>query len=124
MPADVDNALLAISKRRETLMVLEDGVINGLDSDRAGGSNASPSDDLRLDDFRGGRWPDGLWSEPARTVAAGHDLRIQDSEGAKPGDLPVEQPVRFDLVINVRTAQELRLTIPPSLLLRADKIIQ
>jgi putative ABC transport system substrate-binding protein len=45
-------------------------------------------------------------------------------KGAKPGELPVEQPVWFDLVINVRTAQELRLTIPPSLLLRADEIIQ
>ena len=44
--------------------------------------------------------------------------------GAKLGELPVEQPVRFDLVINVRTAQELQLTIPPSLLLRADEIIQ
>jgi ABC-type uncharacterized transport system substrate-binding protein len=44
--------------------------------------------------------------------------------GAKPGELPVEQPIRFELVINVRTAQELRLTIPPSLLLRADHLVQ
>jgi putative ABC transport system substrate-binding protein len=44
--------------------------------------------------------------------------------GAKPGDLPVEQAVRFDLVINVGAAQGLRLTIPPALLLRADQVIQ
>jgi ABC-type uncharacterized transport system substrate-binding protein len=44
--------------------------------------------------------------------------------GAKPGELPVEQPVRFDLVINARTAQRLRLTIPPSVLVLADQVIE
>ena len=70
----------------------------------------------------GGLMSFGLNVERQQERTAEYIHRI--SQGKKPADLPVEQPTRVELVINLKTAKALGITIPQSLLLRADEVIQ
>jgi putative ABC transport system substrate-binding protein len=124
-PADWEQGLLAIPKRPGTaLTVLEDpGVV----------ANSSRIAALLLKHRLPAVFPFREHVEDAGLVSYGVNLatlfrraaRYVDKilRGAKPADLPVEQPTTFELLINLKTAKALGLTIPQSLLLRADQVI-
>jgi putative tryptophan/tyrosine transport system substrate-binding protein len=124
-PDDVADALTVIAKGRDSLVILEDAMINVASTQIADTALKHRVPTIfGLSSFAevGGLMAYGpnrveLWQR-----AAGFVDKIL--RGAKPGDLPVEQSVRFDMVINLKTAKALGLTIPPSLLARADRLIE
>jgi putative tryptophan/tyrosine transport system substrate-binding protein len=122
----VDRALAAIERRRpDALLVLGDGLfLNRRERiTEWAAANRVPALYLSRDDVEAG----GLMSYGAslranfRRAATYVDKILK---GAKPGDLPVEQPIKFEFVINLKTAKALGLAVPPSLIARADEVIE
>jgi putative tryptophan/tyrosine transport system substrate-binding protein len=125
-PEDFEAAFeVAVHAHAEALMVVSSRLMN---------TNRS-----RIVDFAGKQriplvsgW--GTWAQTGGLLSYGPDLDTLAQraatqvdkilKGAKPGDLPVEQPTKFELIINVKVAKSLGLTIPPTLLTRADQVIQ
>jgi putative ABC transport system substrate-binding protein len=125
-PDELDRAFVAIGKDRpDALLVLADPML---------GSQAKRIADLALKhrvpavSMLRGYAQAGMMATYGQSFddsyrrAAGYVDKIL--KGAKPGDLPVQQPTKFELVINLKTAKALGLTVPQSLLLRADEVIQ
>jgi putative ABC transport system substrate-binding protein len=124
--ADVDNALAQMSRERiEALIVLADGVTSTHGPrivDLAAKQRLPAIYEIREFVDRGGLMSYGLNINHQYERTAEYIHRI--FKGARPADLPVEQPTRIELVINSKTAKLLGLTIPQSLLISADKLIE
>jgi putative tryptophan/tyrosine transport system substrate-binding protein len=125
-PDDYEGAFAAAISARAEAMVVEQCYTNVLNQQRIVDLAATH----RLPAIYSGRpWVQagGLmsygprWRDVVRRAATYVDKILK---GAKPGDLPVEQPTKFDLVINLQTAQALGLTMPPTLLMLADEVIR
>ncbi len=124
-PEDIETAFRAAERGRvEALIVVSNG-LRGLTAGIINLANQKQLPTIGASDTwvrRGGLMSYSTdRSEQNRRAATYVDKILK---GAKPGDLPVERPTKFDLIINLKTAMQLGLTIPPSILYRADKVIR
>jgi putative ABC transport system substrate-binding protein len=123
---DVEGALATISRNRADALLILGGSVTWTTRQRI----AELAVQHRLPGIHFFR----EYAEAGLLLAHGVDFVVQHQRaalyvgrilsGAKPADLPVEEPTKFELVINLKTAKALGLTIPPSLLLRADQVIK
>jgi len=125
-PGDFLGAFETVARNRaEALVVVDDAMVTRYRVEilRLAGKHSLPVISLYKPFVEAG----GLIAYGASTLdmyrhAADYVARIL--KGAKPAELPIEQPTKFELIINIRTAKALGLTIPPSLLVRADQLIE
>jgi len=126
VPREIDSAFAAMTRERvDAIVILADAIVT---------NQRRPIAELSMK----GRLPsvyavrgyaeagglmdysvDSLYMEARAAIYVDKILK-----GAKPADLPIEQPTKFELIINLKTAKALGLTIPPSLLLRANRVIE
>jgi len=125
-PRELDGALAALGRERaEALLVSADPLFGAETGRIIKWTTGAPLPTIhfsRIFPQGGGLASYGVDVEAIYRRAAGYVDRIL--KGARPGDLPVEQPTKFELVINLKTAKALGLTIPPSVLVRADQVIE
>ena len=124
--SDFDRAFAAMAKERVgALLVLSDVIFNSNGprlADLAASRRLPTANAVRESVEAGGLMSYGpSFLDSYRRSAEYVDKILK---GTKPADLPVEQPTKFELVINLQTAKRLGLTLPPTLLLRADEVIE
>ena len=123
-PSDFDTAFLMASRARAP----GDAVITARCAKRAGACRTCSSLPLSghypFPRFRAGRRFIGLWAKSTQLASADRCPAGKVLRGANPGELPIERPTKFETVLNLRTAHALGISIPTSLLLRADEVIE
>jgi putative tryptophan/tyrosine transport system substrate-binding protein len=125
LPEDIDPALRALSEQAQAIIVLADTMLTT--AERRIAELAIERKLPTISGFREAVADGGLVSygiDPAGNWRRAADYVDKILNGAKPGDLPIEFPTKLELVINLKTAAALGLTVPPDLLARADEVIE